>query len=55
MPYQPRQHPEAPAVGRPVRRSRDVDEEMRESLKSADFKKGVAHFLEKRPARFSGN
>ena len=34
---------------------KDADEEMRESLKSADFKKGVAHFLEKRPARFSGN
>jgi enoyl-CoA hydratase/carnithine racemase len=33
----------------------DADEEMRESLKSADFKEGVAHFLEKRPAKFIGS
>jgi len=33
---------------------RDADHEMRESLKSADFKEGVAHFLEKRPAKFEG-
>ena len=32
----------------------EADEEMRESLKSADFKEGVAHFLEKRPAKFVG-
>ena len=33
----------------------EADEEMRESLKSADFKEGVAHFLEKRPAKFIGS
>jgi len=32
----------------------DADHEMRESLKSADFKEGIAHFLEKRPAKFVG-
>jgi enoyl-CoA hydratase/carnithine racemase len=29
-------------------------EEMRASFLSADFKEGVAHFVEKRPARFTG-
>lgn len=29
-----------------------ADREMAESLKTADFKEGVAHFMEKRPARF---
>lgn len=29
-------------------------EEMMESLECEDFKEGVAHFLEKRPARFTG-
>jgi enoyl-CoA hydratase/carnithine racemase len=32
----------------------DADREMALSLKSDDFKEGVAHFLEKRPARFTG-
>jgi enoyl-CoA hydratase/carnithine racemase len=32
----------------------DADREMAESLKSQDFKEGVAHFVEKRPARFTG-
>ena len=32
----------------------DADREMAESLKSDDFKEGVAHFVEKRPARFTG-
>lgn len=30
------------------------DREMLESFKCEDFKEGVAHFLEKRPARFTG-
>lgn len=30
------------------------DEEMRKSFATADFKEGVAHFVEKRPARFTG-
>jgi len=33
---------------------RDADREMRLSLKSEDFKEGVAHYLEKRPPRFTG-
>ena len=32
----------------------DADREMALSLKSADFREGVAHFVEKRPARFTG-
>jgi enoyl-CoA hydratase/carnithine racemase len=32
----------------------DADREMALSLKSDDFKEGVAHFVEKRPARFTG-
>ena len=31
-----------------------ADEEMRRSFSTADFKEGVAHFLEKRAARFTG-
>ncbi|HZB91452.1 MAG TPA: enoyl-CoA hydratase [Stellaceae bacterium] len=31
-----------------------ANEEMRLSFLSADFKEGVAHFVEKRPARFTG-
>lgn len=31
-----------------------ADHEMRESITSEDFKEGVAHFLERRPARFTG-
>jgi enoyl-CoA hydratase/carnithine racemase len=30
----------------------DADREMAESLKTPDFKEGVAHFVEKRPAKF---
>jgi enoyl-CoA hydratase/carnithine racemase len=33
----------------------DADREMALSLKSADFREGVAHFVEKRPARFTGD
>ncbi|MFN7417262.1 MAG: enoyl-CoA hydratase [Alphaproteobacteria bacterium] len=32
----------------------DANADMALSLKSEDFKEGVAHFLEKRPARFTG-
>lgn len=32
----------------------DANADMALSLKSDDFKEGVAHFLEKRPARFTG-
>ncbi|MGN6500225.1 MAG: enoyl-CoA hydratase, partial [Tsuneonella sp.] len=32
----------------------EADREMKASLQSADFKEGVAHFVEKRPARFTG-
>jgi enoyl-CoA hydratase/carnithine racemase len=32
----------------------EADREMALSLRSDDFKEGVAHFLEKRPARFTG-
>jgi enoyl-CoA hydratase/carnithine racemase len=31
-----------------------ANEEMRASFTSEDFKEGVAHFVEKRPARFTG-
>jgi enoyl-CoA hydratase/carnithine racemase len=34
---------------------READSEMALSLKSADFREGVAHFVEKRPANFDGN
>jgi enoyl-CoA hydratase/carnithine racemase len=30
------------------------DREMEKSFASADFKEGVAHFVEKRPAQFTG-
>ncbi|MFC4293450.1 enoyl-CoA hydratase [Novosphingobium tardum] len=33
----------------------EADREMKLSLQSADFKEGVAHFLEKRPPRFAGS
>jgi enoyl-CoA hydratase/carnithine racemase len=32
-----------------------ANQEMFESIGSEDFKEGVAHFVEKRPARFTGN
>lgn len=32
----------------------DANQEMFESIRSADFKEGVAHFLERRPAAFTG-
>ncbi|MGN6498779.1 MAG: enoyl-CoA hydratase [Tsuneonella sp.] len=32
----------------------EADREMKASLQSADFKEGVAHFIEKRAARFTG-
>jgi enoyl-CoA hydratase/carnithine racemase len=31
-----------------------AESEMLESLKSQDFKEGVAHFLQKRPPSFTG-
>jgi enoyl-CoA hydratase/carnithine racemase len=31
-----------------------AETEMRASFQSADFREGVAHFLEKRPANFTG-
>jgi enoyl-CoA hydratase/carnithine racemase len=31
-----------------------ADTEMVESFRSEDFKEGVAHFVEKRPAAFTG-
>jgi len=34
---------------------RNANEEMYRSLQSDDFKEGVAHFIERRPARFTGN
>lgn len=33
----------------------DADHEMELSLRSADFREGVAHFVEKRPANFTGD
>lgn len=33
---------------------KEADREMRLSLQSADFREGVAHFLEKRPPNFTG-
>jgi len=34
--------------------TREANREMAEALQSEDFREGVAHFVEKRPARFTG-